>query len=172
MAKGKLSIQDKIKIQELLNTDITVDDIATQLGRRPVTINKYIENELEPLLKTMVSRTLSTNVQPIHEAVEDDKLADDTIRRLVKAGLKDYDAQELVYSVLDNTEDTFSVNELYATCLQRLSAKHVTIRETAGGREGVAIMTQAASERGDESKRKSPADNPDIYRPYGDRKNR
>jgi hypothetical protein len=53
MKTGKLTNIEKFAIQYMLNNDSALDDICRELDRSKTAINKYIENELQNITKTI-----------------------------------------------------------------------------------------------------------------------
>jgi hypothetical protein len=77
--------------------------------------------------------------------------------RLRDAGLIDTDINNLLNAALSTAAETGhtfpSVDTLFTACIRRMKAGAYMIKKTQGGNEGVAMMTPAASVRGDEAKK-------------------
>ena len=78
-------------------------------------------------------------------------------RRLRSAGLTDKDATQIVNSAIEYAWDqgiTYHKEDIfYTACIKRMRAGNFMIKKSEGGREGVAIMTQASSTRTDEARK-------------------
>jgi hypothetical protein len=165
MAKtGKLSNTEKYAIQGMMHEGLEVADIATKLDRTEVSISKYIDGELDELVGTIAKAQLQSS-EPKEEVVEEQERAhasEEDIENAVyhlklNLNLNEDRAYEMVDRVLRSIEfDIDSGRQLYALCVRTLNAKDVMVTETQGLRKpGVTMMTEAASERGDESKKKT-----------------
>jgi len=166
MASGRLSLTEKYAIQGMVNQGIDVSEIASQLGRKTPTIQKYIDGELSELTSNIATAQLQSTDIPQSETTEvldvdehddvvvlSEQMYNDTLYKLRNAGMELGDARE----ILDRTVrkllgEPATADEMYGYCLRNLNAKDVMVTRSAGGRKGVAMMTKAASERGDESK--------------------
>lgn len=161
MAKGKLNNTEKFVIKGMLTEQKSVEDIAKELGRRVSTVTKYVTEELPAVLDHIVSARLqaaktTTDEMEDFEAEIDEETLITTIHKLKKAGLDTTDAKEMVTRVLRKLDfNPDNATQLYALCLRNLNTKDLMVTKAAGGRDGVAVMTQAASEKSDASKNKS-----------------
>lgn len=163
MAKGKLSITEKYAIQGMIHEGKPIADIAESLGRKPVTIEKYINGELEELVTNITRAKLQAANPEVEqdeefefEAQVSEDIFEAVVHKLKQAGMDRDKAEECIYRVLRKINfDPDNEQQLYALCIRNINAKDVMITRAAGGRKGVAVMTKAGSERGDEHKRRA-----------------
>ncbi len=191
MAKktGKLSNVEKMAIQGGISQDLTVDEIANQLDRRVSTVDNYITRELSTLLETVINARVASGDEPPQEEtnkksrrystpkegdiqktrpdkVEIEEIADlkainETVKRLINAGLLDRDANKVVRKVLEAAGESGvrygdNVDLLYAHAIGKMNAGQFMVKRTAGGNEGVAMMTSGASGRLDDALKRAP----------------
>ncbi len=169
----RLTIKEKYKVQTRLNEDKTLDEISEEIGKSKSCINKYIEDDLIPLMNKISN--VKQETEHTNHITSDDILLPDSIREqaiglLVAAGVPERSAEvcidtQIVPKLTYKIEDG---NLLYRMCIQRLSAHTTMIQKTVGGKEGVTIATQASSQIGDEAS-KAPVvgrlSQPHIFRP-------
>lgn len=195
--KGPLSLVEKAAIQGMLGQEKSTEEIASLLDRSETSVDKYITGELDDLHSTILNAKMEvveekeesdrycktrkdeifnirkTNKVAIEE-VTDEKTVATVSRRLSQAGLKDND----IAKVLDLAIQRFAKierrfkddNELYTECIRQMKAGEFMIKKSQGGRDGVAIMTPAASQRTDDSSKKSNysrISDKNIFRPNG-----
>lgn len=169
MSKGRLSNTEKYAIQGMLHERKPVAEIAKALGRTEKTVSKYIDGELDDLIDTItrVRATAEVVEEPedeVDEVVEvvkkpretkGDVIAD-AKERLALTGMSKKDVEELLNTALSLAKKDGIVfrsgKELYQAAMKRINAKHLMARKAAGGREGVTVMTKAATERIDDKK--------------------
>lgn len=108
------------------------------------------------------------------QQVTDDNTIAVVSRRLTQAGLKDNDVTKVLDLAISRYVKIGKVfkdeNELYTECIRQMKAGEFMIKKTQGGRDGVAIMTPAASQRADDGNRKgnySRYSEKNIFRPNG-----
>ena len=80
-----------------------------------------------------------------------------TFKQLRNAGLTENDANKIIHSALVHAAQNGGVfkteEKLYSACINRMSAGHFIQKQTEGGNDGVAVMSQAASQKMDEAKK-------------------
>lgn len=191
---GKLSLIEKAAIQGMLGQNKSTEEIATLLDRSEKIVENYIDGELDDLHSTIAGAQIEAeekkseryskakkndihNVRQVDEIdsqeVTDKKTIAAVSRRLNQAGLKDTDIEK----VLSLSITRFAKlgrkfkddNELYTECIRQMKAGEFMIKKSQGGREGVAIMTPAASQKMDDSSKKndySRVSEKNIFRPF------
>lgn len=158
---GKLSNTEKFAIKGMIAEGKSSKEIADELGRSEAAVIKYVGGELESIIDTMVKVRMEQAEQtpevteetpPIKEPVKVSKeTMVATIHKLRIAGFNKENAKEIIDRILRKVDFVpDNAQQLYALCVRYLNTKDVMINRAAGGREGVAVMTQAASERIDE----------------------
>ncbi|RLI51664.1 hypothetical protein DRO61_01880 [Candidatus Bathyarchaeota archaeon] len=107
------------------------------------------------------------------EEVSNQETVDLVMKRLVQAGLKDSDATKVLAGALERFYQAGrkfkDENELYTECIRQMKAGEFMIKRSQGGREGVAIMTPAASQRMDKQAKPTTSRiaRNNIFRPNG-----
>jgi uncharacterized protein (UPF0335 family) len=162
IVKGTTTNTEKFAIQGMLAQKIPVEEIAKQLGRTKKTIQNYIDTELEEIYNTVVESRIQQRKEE-EERQENEKInVDEDIikkvyRDLLSAGLTKNDAANVIDSALEvarNKSQVFKDSKhLYTACIQRMRAGHFITKKTAGGNEGVAIMSQTASTKADSARK-------------------
>ncbi len=161
MAKSRLTTQEKYTIQGMVADSKTHKEIASLLGRREKTVQKYVEGELDKIHAT-VAKVAIDNTTPIDKnvsirpkATSVEQLISDAVHMVKQNGLDKEDAQDLVDTAMiiaTENERVFKTSKQLAdAAMRRLSVKHLMGRKAEGGRKGIAVMSKAASERGDGS---------------------
>jgi IS30 family transposase len=155
MARGKLSVTEKYAIQGMLHDGQSVTDIAKSLERTEATIRGYVESELSTLQETIVRAQVSASEEaPRIELSEE--IYEGTIHKLRQAGMLREDAIEVLERTIKKLKfEPENAQQVYTLCIRNLNAKDVMNTRTAGGNKGVSVMNRAASERGDESRKKA-----------------
>jgi len=167
--KGKLSNTDKMAIQKGVSKGLTVDSIANSLDRTTKIVDNYISGELNDLLSTIAGAQIDKDEAQTPASYDESDLSKKydhidprtiihVTNKLITAGLTENDTRQLIISALDSSNGDPSMNNdelLYTRCISRMSAGHFITKKTQGGREGVAIMSEAASIRGDMHAKKS-----------------
>lgn len=169
----RLNIKEKYTVQKSLNEDKTINEISENIGKSQACINKYIEDELLPLLERI--RTS----RPVEEDVVDEVFLTEDIKKkgvnlLVAAGIPQSAAEECIRNQIEPslTGKIEDANVLYKLCINRLAIHTSMIQKTVGGKEGVTISTQAASQIAEEQQKRvipSRAESPPshIFKPKG-----
>ncbi len=163
MAKGKLSLAEKHKIQVKLSEGKNHADIAKSLGRKETTVSKYINGELADLHADLHS-AMFPEPEPEEQEAETKEpnisksLKNQVISRLVRdnSNLTVNKATSLVNKVCNKvTVKVTNPDLLYNACLQNIGAGDMMATKTIGNNSGVAIMTKSASEKADDAKVKN-----------------
>jgi hypothetical protein len=192
---GKLSLVEKAAIQGMLGQQKSTEEIASLLDRSEKIVENYIDGELDQLHSTIAEAQLEAEENKDHryskakkkdifhirdvdkvdaQEVTDEKTIATVNRRLSQAGLKDND----ITKVLELAITRFAKlgrkfkddNELYTECIRQMKAGEFMIKKSQGGRDGVAIMTPAASQKMDDSSKRnnySRYSEKNIYKPFG-----
>lgn len=104
-------------------------------------------------------------IHRIQEDIEDETVVpevkiDPRVRReaysqLVQAGLTERDAGRIIDAAVEACEKAGrnipNSKILFTECIKRMNAGHFITKKTQGGKEGVAVMSSAASQRMDEA---------------------
>jgi len=160
MAKGKLSLEEKHKIQLKLSEGKTHADIGKLLGRKEATVSKYVGGELTELYSAMF-KSEDEDQEEIEEPKESKEpnisvtIKNQVINRLVhdNSNLTVNKATSLVNKVCRKvTVKVTNPDLLYNACLKNLGAGDMMLTQTQGKKGGIAIMTKSASEKSDEGK--------------------
>lgn len=159
MKTGKLSNADKGTIIHLLQESKTVAEIASKLDRSEDVINKYISEVRSVVEEKPEEIVVTANPKVINEA----------INQLRANGLSNISINSKINKILKalTPEQIQNLNApaLVADCMRMVNIHDVMINKTGGGNPGVAIMTEAGSERGDNVKAQ-PKQNPHVYKIY------
>lgn len=174
MAQGKLSVTEKYAIQGMLHQKKTIAEIAVALARSEGVVKKYVDNELSSLQDTIAKVQMDAVVPDVEEPKFklSEELYEEVIHKLRTAGLYREDAKEILDRTLGKlTFQPENSQQVYVLCIRNLNAKDVMNTRTASGKKGVAIMNAAASERGDESRKKAKPESRsargNVYKPKG-----
>lgn len=108
--------------------------------------------------KSVVSymKKVRANVKPEKPQYNYDRNA--LLAKLSKAGIHGQDAERLIAKALPNVSSKPEVNELYNEVIRNIGPLELMVRTTEGGNKTVAIMTAAASEKGQERAKKKQED--------------
>lgn len=143
-----LNTVTQVKLDRALDgDDKAFNDIKSSPSQSEVSENSETGNK-EISSKEVVKRKLTQDKQPV--AIPDD-IADGAKRLLRGAGLK----KSQISDVVERTHKRLNrcpanSQEFYTLCMQTLNANDMMVSEAEGGREGVKIMTPAASAALDE----------------------
>lgn len=151
---------------ELDEIHSTIASVALQTSEEP---KKALEPlvEYEPVVEknrrfAVAQQEDIAKVHPDQETVQATDIASQdiivlTYRKLRQAGLTDNDSNRIIHSALTwgaKNGQKYKDSELfYTACIKRMSAGHFITKVTEGGKEGVAIMSGAASARMDEARK-------------------
>lgn len=164
MSKVKaLTNVEKYTIAGMIADRKTAKEIAKTLGKDIEQIEKYL-GRLDKLAENIVKEDNPPKTKKkakkelVTEGTSEDIVAA-VVRRLKKAGLSERDSSNLVETALklaDKTNKVFeSDDELYTACIKRINAGNLMVKKTDGGREGVCMMTGAASAKMDGARKKT-----------------
>jgi len=177
---SKLNNTEKYIVKGMLSDKIAVVDIAKKLGKTKTIVQNYIDTELDQVCANVVKGRMDASKA---EYEDDDTKGSTTTSltiykatsdRLLEAGVTQQDATNLIKAVetlsKKNNVVYTTVDECFTACIMRMRAGNFMLKKTVGGREGIAIMTGAASGRTDASKKKAPttrsrSSKGHIYRP-------
>lgn len=171
MKTGKLNNNEKYAIQGMLHDEQDVQSIAKSLDRTEKIVQSYIDNELDKIHDT-VATVQADKIKDLQKKIEEqEKLIKQSKKQsknkdslnVIKQkvyerinqipGLAQGTGLELVKLALKDRKDIKNLDEetLFGLAMQKLNAKHLMIRETGAKKsKTVAIMTKAASEKGDD----------------------
>ncbi len=160
----------KASVEKYINTEL--DNLQSTIAHAQATADPDAEPEgrvdYEPIQEKprRFATITDDDVAKVHvdeiNTVKAEDIADRGIimkvfKELRQAGLTEQDTNGLIRSVLEwaanNGQKYKSVELLYTACITRMNAGHWITKVTAGGNEGVAIMSGAASVRGDEARK-------------------
>ncbi len=172
----RLTIKEKHKVQQMLDADEkTLSEISDEVGKSEGCINKYIAEELIPLLEK-ISRakndTENTNNITSEDIFLTDAIKEETIGLLGAAGVPEGAARTFISTQIEPglASKIENANVLYKLCINHLNIHTTMINRTVGGKEGVTIQTQAASQIAEEAQKKAPVVSTresHIFRPKG-----
>jgi len=154
MAKGKLTLNEKYAIQGMLHSKKSVKEIQAQLERpNSKAVESYINDELSRIQDSIVKANIPSD-EDIFQAEVSQETFTEAVHKLVRDGMGREDAEALVNTTLDQLNmDPDNGQQLYTLAIQHKSvlAKTFMVTKTQSGKDGVAIMTNPASSRGDEA---------------------
>jgi IS30 family transposase len=161
MKTGVLNKAEKTEIIDALKQKKSVADIAKVLDRAEKTVQKYI-NEVKALFDT----------EEKADKVESEEISENVIKRAINQ-LKQYNlSKPSINAKINRITKNMTPEQLKAVtsefliteCMKLFSVNDIMINKTGNGNEGVSIMTEGASERGDESRKNAkPVKNPNVY---------
>jgi hypothetical protein len=187
----RLVIKEKHTVQKLLNQEKTIKEISDVIGKSEHCIEKYVENELLPLLVRLNGEGVAmpkivTAIQAAEEAKADyedevktdsgflsPEVTEEAVKMLVLQGIPDGAARSCIINqvVPELTSHITDATVLYKICLNRLNI-HMTLQKTtAGGNQGVTISNQGASAVMDAAREKHTVNSDSapqhIFKPQG-----
>lgn len=162
---GKMTNSEKYIVAGMLGDKKSVKQIARELDRSEESVQKYIDGEHDRVCGNVAKgRMDAAKNEPPEEEDNFDSVAQPEIIKgayvaLKDAGLTDGDISKLMGIVLSTAQKTnyvfSSVDKLKVACIRRMKAGDYMIKKSGGGRDGIAIMTPAASTRLDESRKRA-----------------
>ena len=166
---GKLSNDEKGRIQTLISEQKDIPEISKALDRSEGVVSNYVNGELDTLINTIVKVKLERVERELQEQQEEEQInvegiATDEIIKKVKKRLDHAGMNEVTYNKLikislekfAKAKKTFADDDqLYAECIKYMGAGDMMSRKTQKGREGVAIMTPGASSKADDLRRRA-----------------
>lgn len=157
---SKLTIEEKLQINDGILLGKSIESIAKELGRPQISIVKHANTFIQSVSNfnktgkySETKESTPYNEPNEHGVIITEESALSTIHKLRIEGIDKSDAEfalSKVHSIL--TEQIDDSNRLTAMCYQVLGPKATMITRTAGGKSGVAVMTQAAGELMDNKK--------------------
>lgn len=128
-----LSNAEKHAIENMVNKGFTKEDILKELPEQKKNVaEKYIKKVQADM-----------PVKPSYDRVG-------LLAKLAKAGIHGKDAERLIEKALPNVSSKPALNEIYNEVIKNIGPRELMIRDSEGGRS-VAIMTEAASAKGEKS---------------------
>ena len=131
----QLSELDIITISALNKQNVEAKDIA-----------KYVKKPL---------KEIKTYLSTLEDEPESEDIRGEVYNRMLDAGLSTEQALRMIDQVLSES-DNLSVDELYNEAMTKLNSLDIMSKKTKEGNNGVVIMTEAASLRGDAFRKKGP----------------
>ena len=148
MPKAKLNNMEKYAIQGMLHEKKNIKDIATELSCKEEVVQQYVDTELNRLHEMTVKNEIKKSNEK-RQKLKDMKQA--VYDRMGAANTAPSTAERLVKKALKKHPNPPNSDMLYNWAMAELSARDLMISRTSEQkREGVSIMTEAASSRGDE----------------------
>lgn len=182
MAKGRLNNVEKMAIQTMVSQGKTVEEMCDTLGRSKSCVENYINSELDDLVNTIakvkinqevlrpaiIKKTTKKFQQILHGKPQATaKKAKERVERVINQ------LSSTEISNLNNVQEDNAVDILYGLVFKTQNSGDLFIKETSEkGRSGIAVMTKAASEKGDEVRKKVRASRKtrdNVFRPKQNR---
>ena len=165
--KGGLSNTEKGRVVYLLGTlgdsEESYVKIAEDLKRPLATIKKCVKE---------IRGVFVDEKQEKPDIFVKKQIIRSVLMSLIQGGITKVSANAKINRVLSSMpreeQEQLTENQLYMRCLRLTNAGDLMINQSAGGRDGIAIMTKGASERNDESRQTGPPKNPNIYKIFDD----
>lgn len=160
MARGKpITVAERHAIRSMLEDKLPISKIATLIKRSESLVRKYVQTELQNTMEFM-----DADSPLISEATE--KLL---YKRLSEAGMKEFDVASSINHCKKKLKEPVGIEQIDALvsyCINHKTPKELMITSTEGRNKGVAVMTQAASQRIEDEKahRSSRIDDSCIFR--------
>jgi len=159
MATGKLTRNEQYIIQGMRHDNKDVAEIAKSLGRTEKAVANYLTS-LDSLHSTVAAvQTEQVVEEPVPVAREmptSEEVVQKAVMLLVKSGQTERDAQKLVNQALRTffaNVGTDQPEKLMKFALRFVKSGELMKKSSVGGSDGVTIMTEAASDRGDYAKK-------------------
>jgi DNA-binding transcriptional MerR regulator len=130
-----LSELDIVTIKALNKQDVDMKDIA-----------KYVKKPL---------KEIKTYLSTLEDEPEPEDIRGEVYNRMLDAGLSTEQALRMIDQALSES-DNLSVDELYNEAMTKLNSLDIMSKKTKEGNNGVVIMTEAASLRGDAFRKRGP----------------
>ena len=158
--RGKLSNIDKGKILHFVNTLGDTDEAAIQAANninRPISmVKKYIKEIKQVFIGEEI---LEYHVKKnIVEYVISRLIGDGSSRAAAEAKVK-----KAIVHLTEDEQKKITDAELYRSCITMTHTSDLFITKSQSGRDGISILTEAASQKGDNIDR-YPVDNPHVYK--------
>ena len=153
--KGRLSQTEKYAIQAMLHDEKTPDEISGELNRSTVIVNKYIDTELKNILETIKSVRANEEIKTSNEKIKQ-TLIDAITEKIIRENKLDEGlARGAATQSVSENPDEVDLYELTKKASRTLPAHHFIQNTSMGGRKGITIMTQTASEVADANRQKN-----------------
>lgn len=157
MARGRISKIEERGIVALFEEGKTIEYIVEQSGRPKNTINKIID-------KHAVKKTTT---EPTSNTEHITKISKLVLSRLMSNGIEKVAAGTRINKVLNglsiDIKNTLTEEDLYQAALKTMTGSDLFINKSVGNREGMAILTKAASEQGDSVVKPTPPKHPALF---------
>lgn len=159
MAKYKnLTAEEKIKILELKSAGETTADIAKKLDRGTATIERCL-SQFKETAKGAFKDLTEDRSELLVKNYHSNPLYGKILNRLVAAGLDQKAAAQKIGRVMNaaaqNNYESVDAEELYNAALSSSNVLQLFGTTTQGGRDGITVMTTAASQYTDSNQPRS-----------------
>lgn len=115
---------------------------------------RFVDIDKEEIYRIEKEREDETKVP---EVKIDPRIRREAYHQLVSAGLTDRDSKRVIDAAVEACEaegkPIVNAKHLFTECVRRMNAGHFITKKTQGGKEGVAVMSSAASQRMDEARK-------------------
>ena len=142
-SKTKLTYKDKARILELTKNNISIEEIAKDTQKSV----KAVQNYLGPIKEALI---LNEAVEVKSSSKVSPALFEKVLNKLQSAGLEGSYAKTSMNNLINkmSDEELKSVDEalLYNGVINSSRVNMLMIKKAAGGRIGLSVMTQQASE--------------------------
>lgn len=156
---------EKLAIEKLIDTGSTIDVITKKLNRS--SFSKAVQNHIDAYQKNNneVFDTDNTNTPK--------EIYDQAINRIVKGGLPAHMADSMVQKAISRFKKEGkkieTAEQLKDDALAHISAGDLIAFTSDSGDRGVAIMTEAATQRADDSRKMTRQSSGEhIFKPKGE----
>lgn len=148
---GRLNKTEQFAIKGMVAEGLSTSEIAEALGRTEKCIENYISKNL------VMPVVGDEELKIVTDSVLNDYF-DAVVKTLMRKGMTENDAERVCNAAIRANKaagvEIRDEQHLYTECIKRLNAGTFMVKKTQGGKEGVAIMTAAASQHSDEFKKK------------------
>lgn len=161
--RGGLSNEEKGRVVSLLHTlgdsPETYQKIAEDLGRPIDSVKRAIKDIKNIFVDTSKEEEFFLVKKSVIQRVR---------LNLIQSGMNKFAVDGKIKKVIsglnEEQQKTITEAQLFQACLRLMSAGDTMITESAGGREGVTIMTPASAEKADNINKNSPPQHPAVFK--------
>ena len=156
--KPRITDTERLKVLQMLAEGITVTKIAEDLDRSFASIASIAEKlkqvSLQAFNQDVADVAENATIEP--EDYIDTQVYKNVLLKLSKAGVDKSVAEKRIRKICDNAKKNGVENISEENLFNAAMVGSELIKNSSdGGRDGMAIMTQAAAEKGDSIKKKS-----------------
>ncbi len=174
--KGSLTQFEKFAIIGMFYEGVDPEEMKVLLNRAESSqvIEKYLVTYKEKIEKQAAEKATSDRRNKVDKAAKTKKEPLDqdynvsydhqaVLRKMSMAGIHGEDALRLIQKALPKFENRKAeVNEIYNEAMSKVGARELMIRDSNTGSRGVAVMTEAASGKGEHIRNKVRNHTPDY----------